>query len=253
MRVSEFSAMMERIAPRSLALAYDNVGLLIGTERDIQTVLVALDCTVAVAEEAKRLGADLVLTHHPLFFHGIKRILPDDPETAAAYRLIRNGIGLFSTHTNLDACEGGVNDALAETLGLEKVIPMPEEMLGRIGYLPQKLKLSDFITLCNDRLHTESRWFGDPDRFVRKVGLCGGAGGDMASDAFRAGCDVYLTGEMKHHEAIEANYYGMPCVVAGHYETEVVVLKKWISRLQNEQNDVQYYETMQEQSPLITR
>ena len=252
MNRKDFTEMLEMIAPKELALSYDNVGLLIGTDREIRKVLVALDCTIAVAREAVDIGADLVLTHHPLFFHGVNRILPDDPETAAAYLLIRNRIGLYAAHTNLDAADGGVNDALAETLGVSNCRPLCEDGIGRVGVLQKPMPLRDFVQLCNASLHTTVRFFGDPDRMVQTVGLIGGAGGGNVDDAARCGCDVYVTGEMKHHEVLRAEFYHLPCVVAGHYETEVVVLKKWISRLQNAENDVQYYETSLGKAPLMT-
>ena len=107
MKLAEFLLAMEHIAPKELAMDFDNVGLLIGTKRtEIKRVLLALDCTTATAQEAIDWGADLLLTHHPLFLSGIKRILPDDPATAGAYLLLRNGIAHFAAHTNLDAAPG---------------------------------------------------------------------------------------------------------------------------------------------------
>ncbi|MBR0426438.1 MAG: Nif3-like dinuclear metal center hexameric protein [Clostridia bacterium] len=253
MKEKAFVAMLDRIAPPELAMEYDNVGLLIGTEREIRTVLVALDCTLPVAEEAVRCGSDLVLVHHPLFFHGIKRILPDDPETAAAYRLIQNGIGLYAAHTNLDICLGGVNDALAETLGVKHCEPLSADGMGRVGMLETAMQLGAFADVCSKALKITVRYAGDSDRLVQRVGLCGGAGGDLYPDAVRMGCDVFVTGEMKHHEAIAANMLGLTLIEAGHYQTESVVLKKWISRLQNEENGVKYYETRMEKAPWQTR
>ena len=120
MKLNDFINVMDGIAPRELAMDWDNPGLLIGTEKqDIKKVLVALDCSMATAKEAVEWGADLMLTHHPVFFRAVKRILPDDPETAAPYILLRNGIGLFAAHTNLDAADGGVNDCLAGVFSLE--------------------------------------------------------------------------------------------------------------------------------------
>ena len=121
MKLNDFINVMDGIAPRELAMDWDNPGLLIGTEKqDIKKVLVALDCSMATAKEAVEWGADLMLTHHPVFFRAVKRILPDDPETAAPYILLRNGIGLFAAHTNLDAADGGVNDCLAGVFSLDR-------------------------------------------------------------------------------------------------------------------------------------
>ena len=252
MLLNEFVQMLEAYAPTSLAEDHDNVGLLVGTDREIHKVLVALDCTTAVANEAVVRGVDLVLTHHPLFFHPVQHILPNDPDTAAAYILLRHGIGLYAAHTNLDASEGGVNDALVEALGLTGIHSFEKMSIGRLGELPQKMTLSAFVKLCNTRLSTQARWCGSGDRVVRTVGVVGGAGAEYAEEAAKS-CDVFVTGEMKHHEAIRCSELGIACVIAGHYETESVVRKYWISRLQKEKNDVQYYETSLEETPLKAR
>ena len=120
MELKAFIDVMNRLAPPETALSFDNCGLIVGTEKtDIRRVLVALDCTTAVADESARVNADLVLTHHPVLFNAVKRILPDDPETAAVYKLIRSGIGCMAAHTNLDAAEGGVNTELCRIFGLK--------------------------------------------------------------------------------------------------------------------------------------
>ena len=124
MKLSGFLAAMERIAPRELALEFDNPGLLIEPDHEeIKSVLVALDCTPQVAREAEERNADLVLTHHPLFFHPVQKLLYREPETAAACLLLRHGIGHFAAHTNLDAALGGVNDTLCELFGVLDALP----------------------------------------------------------------------------------------------------------------------------------
>lgn len=251
MNLQDFCALMERVAPSSLACEWDNVGLLIAPDHtELHKVLVALDCSVSVANEAIAGGYDLVLTHHPLFFKPIQRILPDGQDTAAACLLLRHGIGLFAAHTNLDACAGGVNDCLAAVLGLKDVAPLPPEGLGRMGLLPAPTPFSDFIALCEDKLNTVARFTGDGARIVQKIGLIGGGAGDEALVAKEAGCDAYLTGEMKHHEALYAAQIDMPCCVLGHYETEAIVLKPLITRLQNQSFDVQYHVTLTEKAAL---
>lgn len=241
---------MERIAPPELAMSFDNPGLLVSPESEnIQKVLVALDCTSAVAEEAVAWGADLLFTHHPMFFHGVKHILKDDPETASVYRLLRGGVGLYAAHTNLDAAEGGVNDALMETLGVVAVEPLPEDNLGRIGKLPAPMSLRDFAALVSDKLKTRADVVGDPDAWIETVACVGGSGFEDYYAANQMGADVFLTGECKHHEALAAKEIGMPLVVAGHYETECVVLSKLITRLQQQTNDVQYKLALSDHGP----
>ena len=128
MKLHDFLETMEQIAPAALALDFDNAGLLIGPEKeDIRKVFIALDCSLDTAREAIQWGADLLLTHHPVFFGGIKHILPRDPDTAAPWLLLRHGIGLFAAHTNLDAARGGVNDCLCAALGIQDTVPLPPD------------------------------------------------------------------------------------------------------------------------------
>lgn len=251
MKIREFCSLMERIAPPALAMESDHIGLLIGTDHEeIKKVLVALDLTTDVADEAIAKDCDLVLTHHPIFWDPVGRILPDDYETAAAYRLIRHGIGMYAAHTNLDAAIGGVNDALGALLGFENVRPLPPENLGRIGTLKNPMRFSDFAALCEKQLHTGARIVGDPAQMIETVACIGGAGGGDVKMVKDAGCDAFVTGEMKHHQALEAEYLGLCCCVLGHYETEVVVLKPLIAHLQQAEFDVQYLLTQSGRAPL---
>ena len=241
MKLQKFCDKMEVIAPKELALSFDNVGLLIGPDHDeIKKVLVALDLTIQVAQEAIDGGYDLVLTHHPIFWDPVKSISPDCAETAAAYLLIRHGIGHFAAHTNLDACTGGVNDVLAELLSLENVQPLPPENLGRIGTLPAPVSFGSFASFCEEKLLTRARFVGNMNQIVRTVAVIGGSGGSDVEAVLLAGCDAFVTGEMKHSQALLAEHLGLCSCVMGHYETEFPVLKPLISRLQRDENDVQY-------------
>ena len=249
MQLKEFICAMEQIAPPELAMQGDNVGLLIGPEHAlVRRVLVALDCSVAVAREAVALGADLVLTHHPQFFHPIQRFLPDDPQTAAAYILVRNGIGLYAAHTNLDTASGGVNDALAACLGLTCVAPFGDGM-GRIGVLTRPVALKTFAGQVAAELSARVCCCGDLDTRVERVAVLGGAGADAVTDAKTAGADVLVTGEARHHEGFYAQVLQLPMLVAGHYETEKVVLEPLIARLQSVSDDVQYNLSRADASP----
>ena len=251
MDLEQFCRKMESIAPKSLALEYDNVGLLIGPDHnEIKKVLVALDLTVPVAEEAIKGGYDLVLTHHPIFWDPVKSISPTEHETAAAYLLIRHGVGHFAAHTNLDACTGGVNDVLAELFSLKNVRPLPPENLGRIGTLSSPVSFREFAMLCESKLAAKGRFVGDPNRTVRTVAVIGGSGGGDVAFVRGAGCDTFVTGEMKHSQALFASHIGLNCCVMGHYETEFPVLKPLITRLQSDENDVQYYLTHSGCAPL---
>ena len=251
MKMHEFAAAMERIAPRELAAEFDNPGLLVEPDHDeIKRVLVALDCTKAVAEEAVEWDADLVLTHHPLFFHPVKHMAYSDPATTAACILLRHGIGLFAAHTNLDAAHGGVNDTLCELLGVRDTIPF-DEGIGRVGMLKEPESLGQFSQRAEVLLGTRVYVAGDLARQVRRIAVLGGSGGSSIIPAAEEAADVLLTGEVKHSDAIDAYTLGVGLVVAGHYETECVVLPPLIKRLQNECFGVQYQLSRVDGSPLV--
>ncbi len=250
MELEALLPVFNRTAPPRLAEEWDNVGLLIEPEAtEITRILVALDCTIEVAKEAKEVGAQLVLTHHPLFLKPVSRISRSDPDTAAAYALIRSGIGLYAMHTNLDSAIGGVNDALAAAIGLTDVRPLmlPEVPLGeetqgpgRVGNLKEQVPLGDFAREVGIRLNAAVRMGGEKEQVIRRVAVLGGSGGDYIKAAKAANADVFVTGEVKHHQALEAFALGLGIVEAGHYETECVVLGPLIAGLQAALKEIQY-------------
>ena len=252
MELAKFCVCMDQIAPRPLALDFDNVGLLVEPDHaEIKKVLIALDCTTVTAREAVDLGADLLVTHHPQFFHGVKSIGFSSPVTGAAALLLRHGVGHYAAHTNLDAAEGGVNDTLAELLGLHDVSPIPPENIGRVGVLPSPMRLSALVEKCNDVLDSRAAYTGDPDRLVSRIAVLGGAGGSDIEYARDAGAEAYITGEAKHNQILEAREMDLPLILCGHYETERVVLKSLRDRLQILAPDVQYTITLREKAPLL--
>lgn len=251
MKTYDWVTALETLAPPSLAMEYDNVGLLIGTTRtEIKKVLVALDCTLDTAEEAASWGADALLTHHPIFFEPVRRIDPYSPATAGAYVLLRAGVAHYAAHTNLDAAHLGVNDCLCERLRIQNVSLLPPENLGRIGTLEKECALEAFAAFVEEELSTTVRFCGDAGARVRKVAVVGGAGGDDVKAARLAGADTFITGELKHKQALEALALGLQVIEAGHFETEIVVLEPWIKRLQALSDDVQYKLARSESAPL---
>lgn len=235
--------MLEEIAPQKYAENWDSVGLQIGNEDTaINKVMVALEVTAAVAAEAEEKSVDLIITHHPLIFRPVKSITEKDPLGQILRRLIRADIHVYVSHTNLDIAWGGLNDTLADLLDMERieVLQSSEDQqgnektigLGRIGYLPESLSLKDLASALKDSLGAVTlRYVGKPDKVIRKVALCTGAGADLLTNAHRAGCDVLITGDVKYHEAREAEQLGIAVVDAGHYETEhtaVSALADWL-------------------------
>lgn len=241
MRLDAFINIMENLAPKDTALGFDNVGLIVGTEKtDIRRVLVALDCTPAVAEEAAALDCDLVLTHHPLLFKAVNRILPDSPETSAVYRLIRSGIGLFAAHTNLDAADGGVNTELAELIGVRNVQAVPPDNIMRVGELETPMHIDEFAKFVESKLGATALVCG-PVKTVSKVALVGGSGGGEYHYAYEYGADCLVTGECKHSDALAAASLGLCVIAAGHYETENPVLVPLVNYLRVNTEGVEYF------------
>jgi len=240
MQKQAFFDAMEAIAPQALAMDYDNPGLIVGMEgQEINRVLVALDCTVQVADEAKSLGCDLVLTHHPLLFSAVKKLAPEDPVTAPVWRLIKYGVGMFAAHTNLDAAEGGVNTVLCRLLGIENEQPVPPDMICRVGELKEQMSFAAFAEGVERILNTKVRVSGE-ERMVKRIMVCGGSGGSEYPLAAACGADVLVTGECRHNQAIEAAAAGVNVIVAGHYETESIVLTPLIEALRKRTEGVEY-------------
>lgn len=225
---------LERIAPRHLAEDWDNTGLLVGSyAQKVERILVALDVDDIVVAEAIERSADMIVAHHPAIFRGMKQLRTDLPLGRRLAALLTHDIAVAAAHTNLDITRGGVNDVLAERLGLEKLSTFittaqadgSAESLGRIGTLPAPVAIDDFAHSVCERLGVSHvRLVRAADRPVRRVAVVGGAGAEFIDTAVRRGADVYLTGDVKYHEAQRAAEQGMHLIDAGHFGTERPVL-----------------------------
>jgi dinuclear metal center YbgI/SA1388 family protein len=212
---------MDEIAPFSLAEPWDNVGLLLGSEdTEVDRILVALDATNPVIDEAKDLGAGLIITHYPVIYHGLKAVAGD----SIPWRAIAAGLSVICAHSNLDIAPGGVNDALADRLSLRDIRPLNAAGIGRIGLLETPMEASVFATYVRERLGAPAVRYHDNGKPLRVVALCSGSGADYFYDAVTAGADVYVTGEMKHHTWLEADRLAIAAIEAGHFHTENVVI-----------------------------
>lgn len=222
-KVSEIFDVLNELAPVEGKLGDDNVGLLVGSwDDEVERVLVALDITSEVIEEGKKLGADLIVSHHPMFF-GLRNVTDSDTTGARALCLARSGMSAICMHTNLDVAPGGVNDALCEVLGIEDTETFGPEACGRVGYVPEQ-SLFDFMAHVKDALKAGGLRYVDAGRPVHRVAVLGGAGGGDMTDAFSAGADTYVTADVKHHQFIDARELGMNLIDAGHFSTENVVV-----------------------------
>ncbi|MBQ2957777.1 MAG: Nif3-like dinuclear metal center hexameric protein [Clostridia bacterium] len=232
--------LINEIAPPELAESYDNVGLLVGhPDWPVDRIMVALDLTQGAVEEARRNGAQLIVTHHPIFFRGRKNIREDDPEGAAVCSLIRSGIAMIAAHTNFDNAPEGVNDALARELGLEEIHTIGTGM--RMGRLSESLTVSEFAGLVRNALGGSVRIYAErPDSAVERVAVCGGSGGSFWRIAAENGAQAFVTGEASYHDALSAVASGLCMIESGHYETEHIALKLLADCLQDKINAVQY-------------
>ena len=231
---------LERIAPKRLAEDWDNPGLLVGAlNQDIRKILVCLDVSDQVVEQAIRSGADMIVAHHPLIFKGMKKIRTDLPLGHRLQQLLKHDIAVAAVHTNLDIAVGGVNDVLAKAIGLSKLSTFviasqsadgTVESMGRMGRLPAPMAVHDFAQQVREALPTEHvRLVNAGARPVRKVALCSGSGAEFIHKAAFMGTDAYVTGDVKYHEAQQAVELGMHVIDAGHFGTEfpvVAVLKE---------------------------
>ena len=210
-----------RIAPLELQMDFDNAGFQVGHgDRAVHRVLLALDATDTVVREAKELGAELIVTHHPLIFSPIKKLNDTEPVQARLLYLIENGIGLISMHTNLDIAEHGVNDVLLRLLGAQPTEPLDDDGCGRIGTLRETMALEAFLAHCKARLQVPALRYCAWGKPVFKLAVMGGAGAGSLEDAVRKGCDTYVTADIKYHQFQRAAELGLNLIDADHFYTE---------------------------------
>lgn len=229
--VGEIFRVLNGHAPVDTKLDFDNVGLLVGDENwEAATVLLSLDITGDVVAEAAALGADLVISHHPLFF-SLKTVSGGDPQGARAVALISNRIAAICMHTNLDAADGGVNDALAAVLGVEDARPCEAEHICRLGSLPAPQPLDGFLGSTKAALGAAGLRYVDAGRPVSRVAVGGGSCGSMLEEIASTGCDTFVTADVKYDVFLRAKELELNLIDAGHFCTENVVipvLQSWL-------------------------
>ena len=237
MTVQDFYSLIDSMAPFGTQMESDNSGLLVGSAAgEVNTVLLALDLTQPVIDEAVSLGAQLIITHHPLMFTPIRSLTDGDYEGRLIRRLVREDISLIAAHTNLDQSAGGMNDTLASLCGLTDVTG---EGFFRCGTLQAPCSAAVYADLLRQNLHTEVRLMGPSDALIRKVGLCSGGGSDLWTSAYDNGCDAFVSGEIKHHLALAMANRHIVALECGHFGTEEPGIRALASALQKEINTVE--------------
>lgn len=245
MKCSKIINIIEELAPPSLALSWDNVGLIIGNADDnISTILLALDINDQVIDEAIDINAQLIITHHPPIFKGIKNITTDSATGRYLIKLLQNKISVYTSHTNLDICNRGVNDTLFKILQLKDKVNLNTyengHSLGRIGNTNKSYTLLEFTKFVSNKLNVSIvRYVGDPNSIITKVALCGGSASDqeMFNLALQNGAHVYLTGDIRYHEAFNAIGMGLNLIDATHFATENYALLDVKTYIENKVNE----------------
>ena len=207
MLLREIINSIESVAPRSAQETWDNSGMQVGdTGRDIQSVLLTTDVTTDVVNEAIERGCQLIISHHPLLFHGLKQVCGQTPQARIVEMAIKHDIAIYSAHTSLDVAAEGINTRLAEKIGLTDIRPLTESGLGAVGTLPKQVNYSDFIGQIRAILDcTYVRYTRPAKEQVQTVALCGGSGAEFIENAIEAEADVYLTADCKYHEFQDAD------------------------------------------------
>lgn len=232
--VREIESFLYSWAPRELAESWDNVGLLVGDpEAAVERVLVALDITPQVAEEALERGCQLIVAHHPVMncaWHPVQTVRADDRQGRTLTALLRGGVAAICMHTNLDAAEGGVNDILVEKLGLTQPEMLTEEKIGRIGTLKCEMPLVEFTRFVIESLGCNGLRYTDCGKPVHRVAVGGGACGDYIPQAIAAGCDTFVTSDLRYHDFLDTTELHL--IDAGHFPTEDVICEPLVTYLQ---------------------
>ena len=228
--VADILNFVEALAPRSMKLDWDNVGLLCGRkEKEVKKILVALDPFRNVIEEAISMDADCIVTHHPLIFRSPLMAVNEDSEAGrCVLTLVEHGIAAINAHTNLDLAPGGINDVLARTLGLQEITvidPEGEDAEGRPYGLLRcgtigEISLQAFLVGVREKLDCQGLRYVDGGKSVRKVAVGGGSCADEMQAALAAGCDTFVTADVKYNQFRTAYELGLNLIDAGHFHTE---------------------------------
>ena len=257
MKAKQVFDALEQYAPLPLQDGYDNAGLQIGLteEQEVTGALLCLDVTEAVIDEAERMGCNLIVAHHPLLFRGLKQITGQSYVERCVIKAIQKGIGIYAAHTNLDNAEGGVNYRIAEKIGLENLSFLDAKSglsagAGVVGELPVAEDERDFLVrlkgLFGIQCIRHNRLSG---RKIRRVALCGGAGGFLLSQAIAQGVDAFLTGEMRYHD-----YFGhegdLLIAEMGHYESEQYTMEIFAEVLEKHFPELKIVKTSHNTNPI---
>ena len=237
MLCKDFIKVLEDTYPKSAAEDWDNVGLLVGRlHKEIRTIYVALDATDEVIDEAIQQKADLLITHHPLIFSPLKQVATEDMIGGRIFRLIQSDICYYAMHTNYDVLR--MADLASEILGLKDTEVMSITNaekgygIGRVGTLFSPMSVRNLAELLKEKFELESvKVYGDLETVIECVAISPGSGKHLSGDALSSGAQAFITAEIDHHEALDANAMGMAILDAGHYGLEHIFIQDIIKFL----------------------
>jgi len=257
MDLSDVGDQLETYIPQRYAESWDNVGWMVGPlSEQLEGVLMTVDVTEEALRTATDRNLNLVLSHHPLIFESLDQIVEGRPVDDLISLALRERIGIYSVHTNADSMPGGLNDLFADVLSLEETQPIkpmevdPEAGLGRVGHITEPISMDEVENKLREELDlTHVKSLGDSTCSVQTIGVCTGSGGDFISGELAQQVDLFITGDVDHHQALEAQALDLPVIILDHYEMETVFLPFAESLWQEQFGDQYVYETFRRRNP----
>lgn len=238
--VKDIYSFLDSIAPFSTSAPWDNTGLLVGDEnKNVKKVMISLDVTDDVIDQATKEKVDLVITHHPVIFDPVKSVTSD----TLLYKAVSSGLSFISSHTCLDIAKDGVNDCLANAVGIKNIESIEEDVFLKLGEIEEKSE-DEFVAILKDKLSCNVLYNSTGNK-IKKVAFCSGSGGDLWELAKKIEADALLTGEAKYHEFLDASFNNISIFACGHFETEVVVIDMLREKLEKEFKTIEFLKANQ--------
>lgn len=239
-KIKDIADIINEIAPEATAADFDNVGLLVGDpEEEVKGIVVALDVTDDVIELAANNDCNLVVTHHPLIFSPLKRVTVDEPVGLMVYKLISHGIALYSTHTNFDKADGGSDDIFAHNIGMSDIRRVSDSEFGRTGTFGG-ITVKELKTRLCKKFGEHIITTAEDTKIIHTAFSCAGAGGSCIQQAIKHGSDIFITGEVNYHTALDAKRCGVDVMLVSHGYSEQCAVNILKDTLQNHLNGVKY-------------
>lgn len=257
-KIKDIIRIMEEFAPKTLKEDFDNVGLMVGDRnKEVKKILLALDCTLDVIKEAKEKSVDLIITHHPLIFRKPSSITTDTLTGKKIIELIKNDISLYSSHTNLDSAENGLNETIVNLLGystnelieVNKMARNDNEGLGRIVRLEDFIELEDLIEDIKEKLNVKSLKVVKGCEKVKNIAIINGSGSDFFEKAYKKGADCIITGDTTYHYASDYKELGVSIIDTGHFSSEWIVFLQVMNKLTDKLQDIEILISTKSEDP----